>query len=121
LQLIVSKLVGNAIKFTNPEGRVAIRAEAQPRSQGGAGEKDADGVVRIAVTDTGRGIPTDPVATLFDHPPNAPRTPPAGPGPALAIARGSLQLQGRTSAVESRVDEGSAFSFTLPLAPPSPT
>jgi signal transduction histidine kinase len=101
---VVTKLVANAIKFTNPDGRVVIRA-AEER-----------GVARITVTDTGRGIPADRLSSIFDHGANARRTPRDGPGLGLAIAQGLLQLQGSKIEVESRVDEGSSFSFTLPLS-----
>jgi chemotaxis family two-component system sensor kinase Cph1 len=110
LTQVVSKIIGNAIKFTNPEGKVVLRAE---------GVGGTDGAVRVAISDTGRGIPADRLATIFDHAANARRTPRDGPGLGLAIAQGFLMLQGRKIEVESRVDEGSVFSFTLPGAPPS--
>jgi signal transduction histidine kinase len=100
---VVTKLVANAIKFTNPDGRVVIRA-AEER-----------GAARISVTDTGRGIPADRLTSIFDHRVNARRTPRDGPGLGLAIAQSLLQLQGTRIEVESRVDQGSTFSFTLPL------
>jgi signal transduction histidine kinase len=101
---VMSKLVGNAIKFTNPDGRIVIRAA------------EDKGAVRIAVTDSGRGVPPDRLASIFDHGANARRTPRDGPGLGLAIAQGFLQLQGSKIEVESRVDEGSVFWFKLPLA-----
>ncbi len=101
---VVSKLVGNAIKFTGTEGRVVIGAEER-------GEK-----VRIAVTDSGRGIPSDRLPSIFDHAANARRTPRDGPGLGLAIAQGLLALQGSKIDVESQVDKGSVFSFLLPLS-----
>jgi signal transduction histidine kinase len=104
LPTVIAKLVGNAIKFTHPEGRIVVRCQEQ-------GE-----VVRISVADTGRGIPADRLSTIFDHAANARRTPRDGPGLGLPIAAGLLQLQGRKIEVESRVDEGSVFSFTLPAA-----
>jgi signal transduction histidine kinase len=104
LTQVVSKLVGNAIKFTNPEGRIVVRAE------------EIRGAARVAVTDTGRGVPADRLTSIFDHTANARRTPRDGPGLGLAIAQGFLQLQGSKIEVESRVDEGSVFSFTLPIS-----
>jgi signal transduction histidine kinase len=108
LTQVVAKLVGNAIKFTNAEGRVTVRAERTPVDGVDGGE------VRIAVSDTGRGIPAERLTSIFDHQANARRTPRDGPGLGLAIAQGLLQLQGRAIQVESKVDEGSVFSFTLP-------
>jgi signal transduction histidine kinase len=101
---VVSKLVGNAIKFSSAEGRVVVRAE------------DRDGAVRITVSDSGRGISADRLPSIFDHVANARRTPRDGPGLGLAIAQGLLGLQGSEIAVESWVDKGSVFSFALPLA-----
>ena len=104
---VVAKLVGNAIKFTNAEGRVALRAESP------------QGRVRVVVSDSGKGIPPDRTATIFDHAVNARRTPRDGPGLGLAIAQGLLDLQRIKIDVESQVDHGSEFSFTLPAPPPA--
>jgi len=104
---VVSKLVGNAIKFTSAEGRVVLRAEEKGEA------------VRVAVTDTGRGIPPDRLASIFDHAANARRSPRDGPGLGLAIAQGLLLLQGCSIEVESRVEKGSVFSFALPVSQPS--
>jgi signal transduction histidine kinase len=111
---VLSKLVGNAIKFTSAEGRVVVRAEGKA------------GAVRVAVSDSGRGIPADRLASIFDHAANARRSPRDGPGLGLAIAQGLLRLQGSHIDVESRVEKGSVFSFALPLSeapapPPLPT
>jgi signal transduction histidine kinase len=101
---VVSKLVGNAIKFSNAEGRVMIRAA------------EKGGAAVIAVTDAGRGIPSDRLSSIFDHAANARRTPRDGPGLGLAIAQGLLELQGAKIEVESRLEHGSVFSFALPLS-----
>ncbi len=104
LQQMVVKLVGNAIKFTGPEGRVTVRVRVE------------DTAVRLSVTDTGRGIPPERLATIFDHSANAKRTPRDGPGLGLAIVKGLAELQGGTVTVDSRVNEGSTFTITLPAA-----
>jgi signal transduction histidine kinase len=99
---VVDKILANAIRFTGAGGRVSLRAAR------------TDGVVRIAVEDTGRGIAADHLATIFDYAANARRTPRDGPGLGLAIARGIVEAHRGTIAVESRVGEGSVFTFTLP-------
>jgi signal transduction histidine kinase len=102
---IVSKLVGNALRFTPPEGGVAVRAS-----------REGD-LVRVSVSDSGRGIPAERLSTIFDYAANARRTPRDGPGLGLAIVRGLVELQGGRVMVESRVSEGSVFAFTLPAMP----
>ncbi len=98
---VVSKLVGNALKFTPAGGRVVVGVSA-----------DAPGV-RVSVRDTGRGIAPERLPTIFDHTANARRAPRDGPGLGLAIARGIVELHGGAISVQSRVGEGSTFAFTL--------
>jgi signal transduction histidine kinase len=101
----VSKLVGNALRFTRGGGRVLVGAARE------------NGTVRVFVKDTGRGIPVERLGEIFDRAANARRTPRDGPGLGLAIVRELAELQGGTVGVESRPDEGSLFWFTLPAAP----
>jgi two-component system, OmpR family, phosphate regulon sensor histidine kinase PhoR len=101
---IVTKLVGNALKFTPPEGAIVIRIEGEAAK------------VRVSVSDTGRGIPPDNIASIFDRAANARRSPRDGPGLGLPIVRGLVELHGGEISVESRVGEGSVFSLTLPRA-----
>ena len=102
LTQIASKLLSNALRFTPPDGRVALRVAAD------------DGLVRISVTDTGRGIPAEQLGSLFEYSSNARRSPRDGPGLGLAIVRGLVELHSGEVVVESRVGEGSTFAFTLP-------
>lgn len=99
---IVSKLVGNALKFTRGGGEVVVRIAREEAS------------VRVSVQDTGRGIAPERLADIFDRAANARRTPRDGPGLGLAIVRGLVEVQGGAVGVESRADEGSLFWFTLP-------
>ncbi|MGA7124073.1 MAG: HAMP domain-containing sensor histidine kinase [Polyangiaceae bacterium] len=104
LTQLASKLIANAVKFTAPGGRVLVHAS------------EVNGRVRMAVNDTGRGIPADRFGRLFDYAANARRTPRDGPGLGLAIVRGLVDLHHGDITVESRVGEGSTFAVVLPRA-----
>jgi signal transduction histidine kinase len=103
---MMGKLVGNALKFTPPKGKVVLRVVAQAAS------------ARISVSDTGRGIPPERIPLIFDRAANARWTPRDGPGLGLAIVRGLVELHRGEISVESTVGEGSTFVFTLPLEKP---
>ncbi len=105
---ILLNLLANAVKFTEPGGEVAINCES------------SDGVVRITVRDTGRGIPADQLARVFDPFVQVDRhlTPSSqqGVGLGLSISRDlAIGMSGRLEA-ESTVGEGSAFRLILPAA-----
>jgi signal transduction histidine kinase len=104
LTQLASKLIANAVKFTAAGGRVLVHAS------------EVNGRVRMAVNDTGRGIPADRFGRLFDYAANARRTPRDGPGLGLAIVRGLVDLHHGDITVESRVGEGSTFAVVLPRA-----
>ena len=102
---VLSNLVGNGIKFTEPGGRILIRANA--------GIDD----VEIVVSDTGAGIPPEQLPHIFDRFWHARRESSVrGTGLGLAIAKGIVEAHGGRLSVESRLGEGSTFSFTLPVA-----
>jgi signal transduction histidine kinase len=54
LAQVVLNLINNAAKYTEPGGRIDLRATVE------------DGVVTISVRDTGIGIPTDKLSTIFE-------------------------------------------------------
>ena len=102
LAQVLSNLIGNALKFTPPGGRVRLRAS---RLGGG---------VRMSVEDSGCGIAADSLPHVFDRFWQADRTSRAGAGLGLAIARGIVGAHGGTIGVESAVGVGSTFHCTLP-------
>jgi signal transduction histidine kinase len=102
LAQIVAKLAGNALKFTAAGGRVVVRVA-----------RGDDGAL-VSVTDTGRGISPDRLATVFDHDANARRMPRDGPGLGLAIVKGLIELQKGTIALESKAGEGTTVAIALP-------
>jgi hypothetical protein len=104
VQVLVN-LLGNAVKFSDPGGRVEVHA-----SQVGS-------LVQVDVTDRGRGIPTDKLASVFgrfeqvDPSATAERL---GSGLGLGIARAIVEAHCGRVWVDSREGEGSSFHFTLP-------
>lgn len=103
---VLSNLIGNAIKFTNEGGRIAVRASP-------GGEE-----VEFSVSDTGSGIAAEDLPHLFDARWQAGRTAHMGAGLGLAIAKGIAEAHGGKIWAESTVGEGSTFSFIIPTAQP---
>lgn len=90
-------------------------ASVRVLSIGVAGE---DGQVRIAVTDTGSGIPPGEIGSLFD-PFYTTKQAGKGLGLGLSISYGLVRDSGGTIEVTSRPGQGSTFTVTLPLSPVS--
>jgi len=100
---VLANLVGNALKFTESGGSIAVSAERQ------------GGDVRFAVRDTGAGIPADDLPHLFELYWHARRNARSrGSGYGLAIAKGIVEAHGGRIWVESTPGAGSTFFFTLP-------
>jgi signal transduction histidine kinase len=99
---IVGNLLGNAIKFTPEQGCVKLLATPH------------DAEVLFQVTDDGPGIPADNMPHIFDSFWQARKSDKRGVGLGLAIAKTLVEAQGGKIWVESKVDHGSTFSFSLP-------
>jgi DICT domain-containing protein/signal transduction histidine kinase len=106
---VLSKLLDNACKFTEPEGNVLI--EAKPNGQQ---------MLEVTITDTGRGIEPNRLETVFDRfyqEEGALRRTAGGTGLGLAICRQIvLGLGGNIWAESAGRNQGSQFHFTLPFA-----
>jgi signal transduction histidine kinase/CheY-like chemotaxis protein len=106
IRQVLLNLTGNAVKFTEG-GSVAIASEAVDR-----------GRVKISVTDTGIGIPSEQIATLFQQysrGDTARCRRYGGTGLGLAISKTLVELMGGEIGVQSTVGAGSTFWFVLPL------
>ncbi len=102
IQMVVTNLVHNAVKFTPPGGRVVISAD-----------QSADEIV-FSVQDTGVGIPADDLPRIFERFYKADRARSGGgTGLGLAIAKHIVQGHGGRIWAESVEGEGSTFSFAL--------
>lgn len=106
---VLSKLLDNACKFTEPEGEVVI--EAHP---------NGDRMLEVTITDTGRGIEPTQLEAVFDRfyqEEGALRRTASGTGLGLAICRQIiLAMGGRIWAESDGRDRGSRFHFTVPIA-----
>ncbi|MBS4020652.1 MAG: response regulator [Dechloromonas sp.] len=115
LRQVLLNLIGNAIKFTEA-GEVSLRIS---RAAGGS---DGSCQLRLAVIDTGIGIPHDKQAEIFEAFGQADATVTrrfGGTGLGLTISREIVHLMGGELAVDSEPGKGSNFHFELQL-PVSP-
>jgi signal transduction histidine kinase len=101
---VFDNLIGNAIKFTAPGGRVAIGAALKADQ------------VHFWVVDTGVGIDRDDLLHLFDRFWQARKGEYHGAGLGLPIARGIVEAHGGRISVESTLGVGTGFFFTIPSA-----
>jgi len=104
----LSNLIGNALKFTDRGGTVAVRVER------------VGAEVLFAVEDSGCGIPQAHLPHVFDRYWQANETARLGMGLGLSIAKAIVEAHGGRIWAESKVGVGSVFRFTLPVAA-SPT
>lgn len=112
LQQIVVNLVGNAIKFTET-GSVEVRANLE------RGDDDQSCSLRIAVKDTGPGIPISEQSRIFERFTQVDETSTrkaGGTGLGLAIARTIARAMGGDITVESTPGEGAMFVLEIPVS-----
>ena len=107
LSTLVRNLVDNALRYTEPGGRVAVTTTI------------LDGRVSVTVEDDGIGIPRDDRERIFERfyrvdKARSRRT--GGTGLGLSIVRNVAQLHGGTVKVESAVGVGSTFTVEFPAA-----
>ncbi len=112
LRRVVMNLITNALKFTPEGGTVTVRAARE----------GADSV-RLAVTDTGCGIPKEKLKYMFtkffqvDETKTLARK--KGTGLGLTIVKQVVEAHGGKVWVESEWQKGSSFIFVLPIRPPA--
>jgi two-component system phosphate regulon sensor histidine kinase PhoR len=103
---ILSNLIDNAVKYTQPGGHITVGAAVQ-------GE-----FAEIYVRDTGIGIPEEDLPRLFERfyrVDKARSREMGGTGLGLSIVKHLVAAQNGAARVESRLGEGSTFYFTLPM------
>ena len=115
IRQVLGNLVGNALKFTQ-RGKITIGCNLVGI--------DAESVgLRFAVADTGIGIAPHALEVIFEKFSQADSSTTrlyGGTGLGLSISKSLVELMGGKLSVESRLGEGSVFSFTLQLRLPKP-
>jgi signal transduction histidine kinase len=116
IKQVIYNLVGNAVKFTEPGGAVTV-STAKFKAESGD-------MLKVAVADTGRGIPIDAQKLLFRKFQQAgssiiTRDTARGTGLGLYISKLLVEgMGGEISLEKSEEGKGSTFAFTLPVATP---
>jgi len=106
VERIFINLLGNAVKFTPQNGKITIRAKQKGKE------------VQVDISDTGIGIPPDALSSIFEEfyrVDNAINQQVKGTGLGLALVKRIVEAHKGRIWVESIIDKGSTFSFTLPI------
>jgi signal transduction histidine kinase len=105
LRQVFENIISNAIKYSPDGAPVEVRVT------------ETDRTVRIAVHDTGIGIPSDEMKFLFERftrASNAKRSKIKGTGVGLYLAKTLVERHGGNIQVQSKLGEGSTFTVVLP-------
>ena len=102
---VLLNLLSNAVKYNRPRGTVAVSCK-----------ESTDRCIRIAVADTGMGIPAERLGLLFTpfERLGAEQTGEEGTGIGLALSKRLAAAMGGDLAVESTLGQGSTFAVELP-------
>jgi PAS domain S-box-containing protein len=104
LHQVLENLIGNAVKFTKPGGRVTVGAAAK------------DSAVLFWVSDTGAGIAAEHLPHVFERFWQARKDWRRGAGLGLPIVKGIVEAHRGRIWVESAAGRGTTFFFTIPIA-----
>ena len=104
---VFTNLLGNALKFTDPDGSIDVNLSRQ------------NGDLLCSVKDSGCGIPPDELDRVFDRFYQVEKVvtrKSGGTGLGLAIVKNIVEAHGGRIWIESQIGEGTQVSFTLPSA-----
>jgi two-component system, OmpR family, phosphate regulon sensor histidine kinase PhoR len=107
LEQALVNLLNNAVKFNRPGGKVSVETS-----------RTSDGQARIAVADTGIGIPSGDLSRIFERfyrVDKARSREVGGTGLGLSIVKHVVDRMGGKIDVESALGKGSTFTIRLPV------
>ncbi|GAB6170188.1 hypothetical protein JCM1393_26480 [Clostridium carnis] len=107
IERIMLNLLSNALKYTEKDGEILVKLEALENN------------VKVSVKDTGIGIEKDKVNSIFDRYKqidNSITRKSYGSGIGLSIVKSLVEMHGGSINVESKINEGTKFSFEIPIS-----
>ena len=106
---VLTNLLQNAIKFTPDGGEIGVTLKNESTNEGQ--------VIIAMVSDNGIGIPKEEYVNIFKqfYEVGSYLHHGTGSGLGLSIAKGIVEAHGGKICVESRLGEGSKFTFTIPV------
>jgi signal transduction histidine kinase/DNA-binding response OmpR family regulator len=108
---VITNLLGNAIKFTPEEGRIRIDTNFVDETEGIC-------TIQVSVNDSGIGITEEQqerVFSSFEQAESSTTRKYGGTGLGLAISKSIVEMMGGRIWVESEINKGSTFSFTVKM------
>lgn len=106
IEQVIYNLIGNAVNYTGEDKKIRVGLK-----------REAGGVLRLSVTDTGKGIPPEQIKNIWDRYYRSSEThkrPIRGTGLGLSIVKTILQKHNFLFGVESEVGKGSTFYVLFP-------
>jgi signal transduction histidine kinase len=106
IERVFINLIGNAVKFTRENGTISVKIEYDENH------------MTIHVSDTGIGIKEEDIPKLFNEfyrVENEINANIKGSGLGLSLAKNIIEVHQGTLSVDSKVNEGTTFRFTIPF------
>ncbi len=119
---VLTNLISNAHKYTPEGGQVGVAVKILNNRRDSKG-KALGAALQVAVSDTGIGMSKDELAKLFTPYFRTERAKDMdeGTGLGMTLTRGLIEQHGGEIWVESEINVGTTFYFTVPLAPEGET
>ncbi len=105
IERVFQNILDNAIKFTPNKGKVTVKIQKKKNE------------IEVQIKDSGIGIAKEDLATVFNryHSQNRNQKNKEGTGLGLAIVKRILDLHESTYKLQSKIDKGTTFTFSLPV------
>ncbi|MFN8421326.1 MAG: ATP-binding protein [Anaerolineae bacterium] len=111
LSVVITNLVGNAVKYSEPHSRIALRAY----------EEQVQRLIVFEITDEGVGIPLEERSRVFEafrQLAKPSKNQPRGAGLGLAICKGLVEAHGGAIWIQDQATPGTTVAFSIPIYAP---